>query len=107
MFGLLHSLKSFVNALNPEKLDALDSEPMQSYTTKGYRLHLFETLSGLRFVLTTDPNVDSVQDVLRQAFTLYADLVVKNALYSIGDAIDCQQFVAAVDECFRRHPQFA
>jgi hypothetical protein len=80
---------------------------MQSYTTKGYRLHLFETLSGLRFVLTTDPNVETVQDTLKQLFTIYADFAVKNPLYTMGDAIDCQLFVAACDDCLRKHPQFA
>jgi hypothetical protein len=69
MFGLLHSLKSFVTRLNPVQQlsssassDAVEvSEPLQSYTTGGYKLHYFESLTGLRFVLTTDPAVDSAQ----------------------------------------------
>ena len=61
LFGMLHALKSFCNHINPVALDANDNEPLYSYTTKGYKLHYFETLSGLRFVLTTDPNIENLQ----------------------------------------------
>eukprot|EP00455_Lapot_gusevi_P037618 TRINITY_DN4222_c0_g1_i2.p1 TRINITY_DN4222_c0_g1~~TRINITY_DN4222_c0_g1_i2.p1 ORF type:complete len:145 (+),score=15.22 TRINITY_DN4222_c0_g1_i2:71-505(+) len=106
MFGLLHSLKSFVNRITPRPLDQLESEPLNSFVTKGYKLHYFETLSGLRFVLTTDPTVGNLQELLRSVYALYVEYVSKNPLYQVGDSVDCQLFVSKLSEYMRAHPNF-
>jgi hypothetical protein len=54
-----------------------------AYKTSHYKLHFFETLTGLKFVLNSDPGVESLQSALRQIYTqLYVEHVVKNPLAS-------------------------
>jgi hypothetical protein len=49
----------------------------------------------------------SAQDVLKHAFALYAEYVVKNPLYTIGDAIDCPLFVEHLSELLKKSPSYA
>ena len=52
-----------------------------TYRTNQYKLHYYETPTGLKFVINTDPLVDSLRVVLRQIYTnFYVEFVVKNAL---------------------------
>jgi len=46
MWGLLYSTKAFVKMLTPRKLDETETEPFSSFTTKEYKLHYLETLTG-------------------------------------------------------------
>jgi hypothetical protein len=51
-----------------------------AYTTSMYKMHAFSTLSGLRFVLLTDPEAGNIRDVLQRIFAQYVEFVVKNPL---------------------------
>ena len=56
-------------------------EAFTSYRTPHYKLHLYETLTGYRFVLLSDPSSDSLRFVLRQLYTgPFLDYVVRNPL---------------------------
>lgn len=56
-------------------------EAFTSYRTAQYKLHLYETLTGYRFVLLSDPSADSLRFVLRQLYTgPFVDYVVRNPL---------------------------
>ncbi len=46
MFGLLYSTKMFCKMIAPRKLDETEIEPFYSFTTKEYKLHYFETMTG-------------------------------------------------------------
>ncbi|KAJ1559979.1 TRAPP subunit bet5, partial [Cladochytrium tenue] len=51
VYGVVFSLRNMVSKLAPRK----DAEGFQSYRAGAYRLHFFETPSGMRLVMTTDP----------------------------------------------------
>lgn len=56
-------------------------EAFTSYRTPSYKLHLFETMTGYRFVLLSDPSTDSLRFVLRQLYTgPFVEYVVRNPL---------------------------
>lgn len=58
-----------------------------AYKTSHYKLHYYETLTGLKFVLNSDPGVESLQSALRQIYTqIYVELVVKNPLASTNQS---------------------
>lgn len=73
-----------------------NSGVFRSYTTSAYRLHYMETATGVRFVLLSDPKVDSLVDELSKLYSIYVDTAVKNPLYRMGTLITCASFVDAV-----------
>merc|ERR550525_730448 len=72
--GLLLTLQSFTRQIGPAK-----TLGFVAYATPQYKLHSFETASGYRLILTTDPSVPSQQECLRQIYAeLFVEHVVKN-----------------------------
>ncbi|KAG4301272.1 hypothetical protein PCK1_002582 [Pneumocystis canis] len=75
VFGVLYSLKRISKKL------AGPNESFLCYRTAEYKFHYYETASGLRFVLLTDPQCHHLLHVLHQIFiSLYVEYVVKNSL---------------------------
>ncbi|CEI93952.1 hypothetical protein RMCBS344292_08176 [Rhizopus microsporus] len=57
-----------------------------SYKTSTYRLHYYETPTGLKFVMNSDPNTENLRLVLKQIYIqLYVEFVVKNGLMRFDD----------------------
>lgn len=77
-------------------------EAFTSYRTPHYKLHLYETLTGYRFVLLSDPNADSLRFVLRQLYTgPFVEYVVRNPLVEMDSrtsGID-NDLVSSLLEC--------
>jgi hypothetical protein len=81
------------------------NELFTSYRTSSYRLHLFETLSGYKFVLLSDPNADNLRFTLRQIYAgPFLEYVVRNPLVNMDSkerGIDNEYFRAATDRLIR------
>ena len=81
LFGLLFSLKQFVQNLSLRE----SPDPMQQLETRRTRLHIFETATGLRFVINTSKTLTNLQRPLRKIYTtLYVPHVKKNGLHPVG-----------------------
>lgn len=85
----------------------MESEPLYSFTTKDYKLHYLETMTGLRFALTTDPTVGRITDALGNLYRLYVENVVKNPLYKIGGFINVPSFITKVEQMVESLPFFS
>lgn len=58
-----------------------------------YKLHCFESPTGLKFVLMTDPLVGNIKDILRNIYSqIYVEFVAKNPLTIRGNIIQCELF---------------
>ncbi|KAL1410353.1 Trafficking protein particle complex subunit BET5 [Vanrija albida] len=105
VYGVVLSLRNMV-----KKLSGKD-EAFTSYKTPQYRLHLYETLTGYKFVLLSDPAADSLRFVLRQIYTgPFIEFVVRNPLIEMDSrtqGIDNDQFRGAVDRHVRGLSIFA
>jgi len=97
LYGLLYSLRSMVRKLSPK-----EDEAFIAYKTSAYKLHLFETMSGYKFILFSDPNVESLRFVLKSIYqTAFVEFVVRNSMIGMdskisGRGIDNQAFRTAV-----------
>jgi len=105
VYGVLLSLRNMVKKLSGRE------EHLVNYRTSSYKFHLFETLSGYKFVLLSDPAADSLRFVLRQLYTgPFLEYVVRNPLVrmdSHSHGIDNEHFRAGTDRLIRSHSSFA
>ncbi len=113
MWGILFSLKDFSNKLATKPLEQLEKNPLVSFQTNEYKIHYFETLTGLRFVLCTDKSITigtkekSSTDPLQSIYRLYADILVRNPFYRVGQVIECPVFHQKLDQFIEELPYFA
>lgn len=82
-----------------------------NYQTNAYKLHLFETPSGYKFIMFSDPKVDSLRLVLRQIYAgPFLEYVVRNPLVKMDSreyGIDNEYFRSSVDRFVRGLSVFA
>ncbi|CAI7673939.1 unnamed protein product [Penicillium pancosmium] len=60
--------------------------------TDKFRLTCFQTLTGTKFLLFTDPLTGSVDTVMNKIYELYADYVMKNPFYQLEMPVRCEAF---------------
>ncbi|KAF9566724.1 TRAPP complex subunit bet5 [Agrocybe pediades] len=99
VYGVVISLRNMI-----KKLSTRD-EQFTNYRTSAYKLHLFETVSGYKFVMLSDPKTDSLRFVLRQIYVgPFLEYVVRNPLVKMDSreqGIDNEYFRASVDRLIR------
>lgn len=84
IFGIVHSLRNIVRKLT-------DEDSFVTFNTSKYRLHYFETPSNLKFVMLSDPKMESLRLVLHQIYVqLYVEYVVKKyVLFFLRIVVNC------------------
>lgn len=86
-------------------------EQFVSYKTSAYKLHLYETISGYKFVMLSDPEVDTLRTALHSIYAgPFLDYVVRNPLVSMDSrerGIDNEYFRAATDREVKSMPSFS
>ncbi|PIK48632.1 putative trafficking protein particle complex subunit 1 [Apostichopus japonicus] len=103
MYGLIFSIKSFVSRMSP--VDFKDG--FTNFNTNFYKLHFFEPPSGLKFVLNTSLNVESLRESLQYTYnSIYVEYVVKNPLCSLNAPIKSELFKEKLDTYIRGLPAF-
>jgi hypothetical protein len=69
----------------PRLSSSIREEAFTSYTTSQYKLHFYETQTGYRFILLSDPSTDSLRFVLRQIHVgPFVEHVVRNPLIQMN-----------------------
>ncbi|EAT34381.1 AAEL013369-PA [Aedes aegypti] len=103
MYGMLFSLKSFVNKISP--IDP--KEGFLYYKTNKYALHFVEVASGLKFVLNTDTTASGIKEFLLQLYSkIWVEYVVRNPLWTIGTPVTSELFKTKLDEFVKQSPLF-
>jgi len=99
VYGVILSLRQMVKKM------AVKDDTLVNYRTSTYKLHVYETMTGYKFVILTDPNAESLRFALRQIYTgPFLDYVVRNPLIvmdSKEQGIDNELFRAATDRFVR------
>jgi hypothetical protein len=86
-------------------------EQFVNYRTSAYKLHVYETISGYKFVMLSDPAVPSLRITLRQIYVgPFLEYVVRNPLVQMDSreqGLDNEYLRASIDRLVRGLSVFA
>ncbi|XP_043389923.1 trafficking protein particle complex subunit 4 isoform X1 [Chelonia mydas] len=86
--SMFHSLFAIGSQLSPE----LGSSGIEMLETDTFKLHCFQTLTGIKFVVLADPRQAGIESLLRKIYEIYSDFALKNPFYSLEMPIRCELF---------------
>ncbi|KAH8828037.1 Sybindin-like protein [Flagelloscypha sp. PMI_526] len=105
VYGVVLSLRNMI-----KKISGRD-EQFTHYRTSSYKFHLYETLTGYKFVMLSDPNCESLRFILRSLYVgPFIEFVVRNPLVPMDSkeqGIDNDYFRVSVDRTVRGLSAFA
>lgn len=85
------SKSAATTALNPPAARPMPSG-LEVLESALFKLTCFQTFSGTKFLLFTEPGQANVDSVIRRIYELYADYVMKNPFYSLEMPVRCEAF---------------
>ncbi|VEU19298.1 DEKNAAC100045 [Brettanomyces naardenensis] len=122
LFGILFSIRKISNYLVDDNNDNNAYSTFKSNTVNGYnkvtnfytlnyKCHVFETITGLKFVVVTDMRCRDLNVELTNLFnTVYLPEVVQNQAspvdFKAGECIDNEPFIDGVDAFWRQLVEF-
>lgn len=62
-----------------------------------FRIQCFQTQTGTKFLLFTEPQQPNVDTMIKKIYELYADYVMKNPFYTVEMPIRCEKFDRGLD----------
>uniref|UniRef100_A0A2K5KZ22 Trafficking protein particle complex subunit n=1 Tax=Cercocebus atys TaxID=9531 RepID=A0A2K5KZ22_CERAT len=75
-------------SLSPEQ----GSSGIEMLETDTFKLHCYQTLTGIKFVVLADPRQAGIDSLLRKIYEIYSDFALKNPFYSLEMPIRCELF---------------
>eukprot|EP01133_Synstelium_polycarpum_P000246 gene246-299_t len=77
------------------------------FKTTTYKLHFYETLSCVKFVILSDPNTPDLREELKKIYSsIFVEYVVKNPLYQPNSLIKCELFITQLNGLVKQIPYF-
>ncbi|GAB6027422.1 Trafficking protein particle complex subunit 4, variant 2 [Chamberlinius hualienensis] len=86
--SMFHSLFAISSQLSPE----LKSSGIEVLEADTFKLHCFQTLTGIKFVVIADPKQGGMEIFLKRIYEIYCDYALKNPFYSLEMPIRCELF---------------
>lgn len=71
---------------------SLPKTGLEVLETDRFRLTCFQTVTGTKFLLFTDPLMPNVDTVMKKIYEIYADYVMKNPFYQTEMPVRCEAF---------------
>lgn len=62
-----------------------------------FRIQCFQTQTGIKFLLFTEPQQPNVDAMIKKIYELYSDYVMKNPFYTVEMPIRCEKFDRGLD----------
>lgn len=86
--SMFYPLFAIASQLSPEPR----SSGIEVLEADTFKLHCFQTLTGVKFITIADPHQTGMDALLRRIYELYADYALKNPFYSLEMPIRCELF---------------
>lgn len=106
--GTFHGVHAITKNLSPVPADpenpATKLTGIEVLETLHFRLQCFQTPTGTKFLLFTEPQQPNVDVIIRRIYELYADYVMKNPFYTVEMPIRCEKFDRGLEGYIRARP---
>jgi len=103
MAGLIFSLSNFCRKMSLQP----DSATFKSLKTNKYQLHLWQSSTGIKFILNTSTDVGPCCDTLAALYHgIFVPTVVKNPLVPLTDPIVSELWASRLDQFVKQLPFF-
>lgn len=77
--SMFYPLFAIASQLSPEP----KSSGIEVLSADTFTLHCFQTMTGIKFMVVAEPNLNGLDILLKKIYELYADYVLKNPFYSL------------------------
>lgn len=107
----LNAINSSILATGKAHIPDCNRLGLQNIDTDQFSLYVFQTLTGLKFIIVTTPpklvnnqpgeparQFEKVQDLFKQYYILYTDYVMKDPFYSLDMPIKSAMFEQKIQE---------
>jgi hypothetical protein len=96
-FHGLHAIATQIAPVQSLGIQKLDTDVM--------KLHCFQSLTGVKFVVTATQGTTDLDVLLQNIYELYAEYVLKNPFYEMEMPIRCDLFNRHLDKLITRMQQ--
>ncbi|GJQ64880.1 hypothetical protein Trydic_g7053 [Trypoxylus dichotomus] len=86
--SMFYPLFALASQLSPEP----KSSGIEVLEADTFKLHCFQTLTGVKMIVIADPSQAGMDILLRRIYELYSDYALKNPFYSLEMPIRCELF---------------
>ena len=92
--GTFHGVHAITKSLTPSLLGMPPKERtgIEVLESSKFRLTCFQTVTGVKFLLFTEPMQPNTETIMRRCYELYADYVTKNPFYQPEMPVRCELF---------------
>ena len=89
---VLASTFQSIHAISAKVSPIPSSSGIQLVECEKFRLHCFQTDTGLKFLVIVDNSHTGVDSFIKKIYELYSDYVMKNPFYTLEMPIKCDLF---------------
>lgn len=86
--GTLHSVHAITTRISP----VAGSSGLTVMETPSFSLHIFQSQTGIKFMILTDRQQYGIDSIASRIHQLYSDYVMKNPFYTLEMPIRCEKF---------------
>lgn len=86
--SMFYPLYALACQLSPEAR----SSGIEVLEADNFRMNCFQTLTGVKFMVISDPKQTGIEALLHRIYELYSDYALKNPFYSLEMPIRCELF---------------
>ena len=92
--GTFHGVHAITKSLTPSALHIPPTQRtgIEVLESSTFRLSCFQTFTGMKFLLFTEPQQANVDVIMKRIYELYSDYVMKNPFYQLEMPIRCEAF---------------
>ncbi|KAJ2491434.1 hypothetical protein IWW37_002318 [Coemansia sp. RSA 2050] len=102
--GTFHGIHTLASRISPApKRDSVKDLGIQSIDTKNFRIHCYQTPTGIKFIAVTDLLQTKLSSALNKAYILYCDYALKNPFYNLEMPIRSEMFDSKLQQLVQAH----